>query len=401
MAITVDWASWPYLITIPQSDLTLVTGTRYQITVDFLWQLLRDFSDSPEAAGMPVLYRRTAATASTPAITEINDPAYSAEFENGSYSVDIINGNTNFRDVEEKNNVSVGTNNTTGFIDPTFLELGLFNGMVCIDAANATGTATAGVGKTPGGLIIGTRQAPSDNRVDALAIAVARGINTFNLMSDLILTGGDYSAGYTWTADRRQLTLTADVAANVTGNSMTALSVAGEMDGLNSITRADIQAVTNLSGDVFQCHLESTMGVTGQTQFDQCTSSVAGSGYPKITSIAASEVIVRDMRGSLGLADMTGGTHSIGVYGGRLVIEASCSGGTVHVRGDPYEIVDLSGGAVTILNETSAIKVTELWRRTALDPNNPLTNKSDGGISATDIDIQATPSGSDVIQTRQ
>ena len=351
MAVTVDRSVWPFLITIPQSDLTLVSGTRYQITVNFLWQLLRDFSDSYENAGYPTLYRRIAATASTPAITDFNDPAYVAEFENGSYSVDIINGNSNFRDVEQKNSVSVGTNNTTGFIDPVFLELGLFAGSVSIDVLNATGNAVAGTDKTPADGVIGTRQAPSNNAADALAIAVTRGIKQFNLMSDITLTGGDYSAGYTWTADRRQIVLTVNSAANVSGNSMRDLTITGELDGLNSVVRCDILAVTNISGDIFQCNLDSTMGITGTTQIDQCFSSVAGVGYPSITNIGTNELIVRDMRGSLGVAGMTGGSHSIGIYGGRLIVEASCTGGTLYARGDPYEITDNSAGT-TVVDQT-------------------------------------------------
>lgn len=116
MAITVDYTATPWLITIPQSDLTWISGTRYQITVDYLWQLLRDYSDGEEGQVRPSTYRRIPATASTPAITEFNDNYYACQFENGAYSVDIINGNSNFRDVEVKNTVSVGTNNNTGFV---------------------------------------------------------------------------------------------------------------------------------------------------------------------------------------------------------------------------------------------------------------------------------------------
>jgi len=360
MPVTVDWSTSPYLITIPQSELTLVSGTRYTITINYLWQLLRDFSDSEEATPFPVLYRRIPATASTPAITEFNDPAYAAEFEDGAYSVEFINGNTNFRDVEVKNSVSVGTNNTTGFIDPEFLELGLFAGAVCIDPLNLTGNATTGTGKTPAGGIIGTRQAPSSNAVDALTIAVERGINSFNLMSNLTLTGGDYSAGYTWTADRRQIILTVNAAADVTGNSMRDITITGELDGLNSVVRCDILAVTNISGDIFQCNLDSTLGITGTTQIDQCFSSVAGSGYPSVTNIGTNELIVRDMRGSLGLAGMTGGSHSIGVYGGRVILESDCTGGTVSLRGDPYVITDNSTGT-TVLDQTDSHKQTSMY----------------------------------------
>lgn len=116
MTISVDWSgAAPWLITIPQSDLTLVSGTKYTITVDKLWELLRDFSDSAEAVPFPILYTRSAATSSTPAIIEIDTNNYTAQFEDGAYSVEIIEGNSNFRDVEVKNTVSVGTNNTTGY----------------------------------------------------------------------------------------------------------------------------------------------------------------------------------------------------------------------------------------------------------------------------------------------
>ena len=117
MAITVDYSSYPYLITFAQSDCTLVEGTQYTITADKMWELMRDYADDTEGASHPKMYNRIAATSGTPSITEICSPTYEAEFENGSWSVDIINGNTNFRDVERKNTVSVGTNNNTGFVD--------------------------------------------------------------------------------------------------------------------------------------------------------------------------------------------------------------------------------------------------------------------------------------------
>jgi hypothetical protein len=366
------------LITIPQSDLTLVSGTRYQITVDFLWQLLREFADDATGAAPQInTYRRTAATASTPAITEINDPIYVAQFENGNYSVDIINGNTNWQDVEVKNNVSVGTNNTTGFINPEFLELGLFGGQICIDQQNETGSAVLGTDKTPQGAIIGTRQAPCLDFEQAQTIGMVRGINQFNLMSNCVLTGGNFSAGYSWTADRRQILLTAEVNADVSGNSMRDLTITGEMDGLNSVERCDIQAVTNVSGNIFQCNLDSTIGITGPTQINQCFSSVAGSGYPTITNIGNHELVVRDMRGSLGLAGMTGGIHSIGLYGGRLVLEDTCIGGEVHARGDPFEIINNAASVVDLFDETGEAQIKEIYQRLDLDPDKPNTYTND------------------------
>ena len=351
MAITVDYSVTPFLITIPQSDLTLITGTQYQLTVDTFWLLLRDFTDNENAVPQPKLYRRTPATASTPSITEIEEAYYALQFENGAYSVNIINGNTNIREVEVKNTVSVNTNNTTGFINPEFLELGLFNGAVCIDSANASGAAVSGTGKTANGLVIGTRQAPCLAASDALVIAQGRGINKFNLMSDLTLTGGNYSAGYSWTADRLSITLTVQAAANVTGNAMDTITVSGELDGLNRLANCEIDAVTNVSGELFQCNLESTMSINGDVHIISCYSGVAGGGHPMIQTIGTNEVIIRDFHGSIGLHGMTGGTHSIGLEGGKLTVGADSTAGTIHARNMPFEIENL--GTATVVVETS------------------------------------------------
>lgn len=47
------------------------------------------------------------------------------------------------------------------------------------------------------------------------------------------------------------------------------------------------------------------------------------------------------------------------------------------------------------------IKVLQIWGRLALDPDNPLTNRNDNGFSFGDINVLATLSGDDIIQTRQ
>lgn len=116
MALSVDYSTAPpWLITVPKSDLTLITGTQYQLTVDDYWILLRDYTDNEVTMARPVLYSRIPATPSTPSITDIDLNYYRIEFEPDLYSVNIINGNTNIRDGEVKNITSVNTNNTTGY----------------------------------------------------------------------------------------------------------------------------------------------------------------------------------------------------------------------------------------------------------------------------------------------
>jgi len=53
------------------------------------------------------------------------------------------------------------------------------------------------------------------------------------------------------------------------------------------------------------------------------------------------------------------------------------------------------------LSAAQALQLADLYRRLGLDAANPLTNKKDGSVSATGIDIVATQSGDDIIQTRQ
>lgn len=115
MAISVDYTTTPFTIEIPQSDLTLISGTQYELNVDTFWNLLRSYSDSEEGVVQPVTYSRVAADPSgTPSITNVNDDYYQLQFEDGLYSVNVVGGNTNIRTVEVKNQVSVNTNNTAG-----------------------------------------------------------------------------------------------------------------------------------------------------------------------------------------------------------------------------------------------------------------------------------------------
>lgn len=348
MTLTVDYSVTPFLITIPQADLTLESGTRYKLTVDAFWLLLRDFTDEQHTMAQPKLYNRTPATASTPSITEIDETYYALQFEDGLYSVNIINGNTNIREVEVKNQVSVNTNNTTGFIDPTFLEAGLFNGHVCLSVTDGV----AGTTKTASGGVIGTRQTPSNNIVDTVQICIARGIRQIQLMTSYTITTGDLSDGYHFTGDSPFLTLTIEPAADVTNCSIYSLTLEGEMDGLNLIENCRLLEVTAVSGMLHKVAFAGDLSLSGKTLIMESYSNFAGPGYMTVTT-GLHVVEVRDFHGSLSIDGMTGGVHSIGLNEGRLMIEAGSTGGTIHLRGSPYEIIDNSGALVTVIDQTT------------------------------------------------
>jgi len=353
MPLQLDWSI--KVITVPQSELTFVSGTHYTITVEYWWQLLREANWTEAGITEDTMYNSIAPTSSTPRIVEVIN-GYTAQFENGLYSVEFINGNTNFRDVEIKNTVSVGTNNTTGFIDPTFLEAGLFQGHVFVDIANGY----AGTNKTSTGGIIGTNQTPSNNFDDAKVIADNRGLTDFLIARSSTINTIDFSEGYAFSGVSPFVVLTLAASADVSNCQMVNLTVVGELDGLNVLSRCSIGAVTNLSGFIEKCAFQSTVSLNGPTFIMECYSQVTGGGYPLI-STGPHDLGIRDSHGSFGVADMTGGTHTLQINGGRAILENTCTGGDVYLRGDPFDIIDNSVGTSVTDQTTISATTAGVW----------------------------------------
>ncbi len=124
MAITIDYLT--LIISVPQADLTFITGTLYELDTEAFRQSVIDIQDSEE--GIPfatAINHNTEVTivGTTYArfIELIN--GYSIEFENGAYSVRMANSNNNLFDVENgilvQNTVQVIGQNSGGLIVQT------------------------------------------------------------------------------------------------------------------------------------------------------------------------------------------------------------------------------------------------------------------------------------------
>lgn len=121
MALSVNWSTG--VITVPQADLTLVTGTLYEHDTDAFRLELRSLEAS--VAGMPWPDTHTHNTEVTVAgityarVIEIIN-GYSIEYEDGSYSVRLAGSNNNIFDVENgilvQNQVQVIAQNSAGLI---------------------------------------------------------------------------------------------------------------------------------------------------------------------------------------------------------------------------------------------------------------------------------------------
>lgn len=121
MAISINWAT--QVISVPQADLTHVTGTLYELDTDAFRLALKSIEDSEEGIVFPDTHRHnteaTVAGTTFARLIEIIN-GYSIEFEDGAYSVRLAGSNNNFFDVEngilEQNTVQVISQNSAGLI---------------------------------------------------------------------------------------------------------------------------------------------------------------------------------------------------------------------------------------------------------------------------------------------
>ena len=117
MAPTINWAT--KVITVPQTDLTPLSGTMYEYSINTFRLALKNLEDDEE--GMPFLKTHEHTPPTTLAgvtfarqVQIIN--GYTVTFQDGSYSINIIGGNSNLGDVINRNSVGVNTANSAGLV---------------------------------------------------------------------------------------------------------------------------------------------------------------------------------------------------------------------------------------------------------------------------------------------
>ena len=282
-----------------------------------------------------------------------------------------INGNFYSVDGTSPFNTTAGTYNifleqtVSNLTDSTIQQLteiqqASYAGGVAVDVINgATGTA----------FDFGTRKNPVDNFADMETIATANGLRRVYIMNDATISSVDLSGqNHVFIGDSPHIVLTVDPSADVTGSAMELVTVVGELNGLNTLRSCTLGAVTKVSGFIEKTAFQSTVALSGTTFMAECYSQVAGTGYPTV-DVGSNTLMVRDYHGSLGIVGMTGGTHTVELYGGRLTVEASCTGGTIYMRGAHFDSVnDLSGGAVTMVDQTEAKEnANAIWDEAVTD----------------------------------
>ena len=110
MAISVDWQT--KVITVPQADLTLVSGSNYELDLNTFRLALKALEDDEEGIPFPTTHNHNTevevAGITLARVIEIIN-GYTVTFEDGAYSVTLTNANSNVFDVTNPNTVNVRT----------------------------------------------------------------------------------------------------------------------------------------------------------------------------------------------------------------------------------------------------------------------------------------------------
>jgi len=117
MAITINWAT--RVISIPQSDLTHISGSLYELDLNAFRLSLKNLEDGEDGMAFPATHVHTTqvsvAGITLARVVEIIN-GYTITFQDGQYAVRLVGANSNVADVVNVNQVSVRSNNSAGLI---------------------------------------------------------------------------------------------------------------------------------------------------------------------------------------------------------------------------------------------------------------------------------------------
>jgi hypothetical protein len=266
--------------------------------------------------------------------------------------------------------VLVTSSSSATLQDSQSLQAGTFGGFVAIDVTSPH----SGVD-----FPVGTRGSPVNNVSDAILIAEELGLRDIIILSNMTMTSGDWSDGYTFHGDSPVvLTLTLDPATNVTDCTFKDMTITGTLDGDNQLRNCVVQNISFFNGAIYESALDGTVTLGGGVQagiFD-CWSNVAGGGigaYPTIDmGGSGQDMIIRNYSGGIAIVNGSGVSDavSIDMLSGRVVFDATITDGSYTVRG--LADVTLGGATADItdstINALNAAISKVLRNKTITDP---------------------------------
>lgn len=205
----------------------------------------------------------------------------------------------------------------------------------------------------------GTFDNPSDSIANARTIADALGSKLFRFMPGSSDTLAEEFDGYEFCGYGYTIALGGQ---SVSGALFFDATITGNDDGSNGTATAYIRCVmgNNTLGKhvMHACQLAGDLVLAEAADYfwDACYSGIAGTATPSVDFESAAEtknLSIRHYSGGMEFKNhgAGSGTHKTSLEGrGQIVLNASCAGGTIAIRG-PFTKTDNAGGAVTLSDD--------------------------------------------------
>ena len=241
----------------------------------------------------------------------------------------------------------------SGLTPDESVQLDEVEGLSYVNATVYIDTNGGGTGNT---FPSGNASNPVNNWSDASIIASGRGFDRFELHGPLTLLIGDSYNDTHWmgvSPSNSQLTLNGSNSALC---SFYHLKLTGTLMGRVTAEFCSLGALVDFQGTLKECGLTSSVVIdstaTGIIGIVDCKSLVAGTGRPTLdTNGSSADFNIRGYTGGLTVENFTaGGNMSIDVISGTVEIAASCTSGTIVVRGI-CSLIDNSGPGVTVVTD--------------------------------------------------
>jgi len=314
MAISIDWGT--RIISVPQADLTFLSGVNYSLNTETFRLALRDLEDSPEGIVFPKTHNHSTAVllggVSYARIIEIIN-GYTITFEETGtpYSVSLVGSNNNILAVTNLGTVQIASNNSGGLIGVTELTNTVyhlsFDSGIWIDQQGGYTAITV-----PEFELLGSSRYPAKDIGTAKEARDHHALpKRLYVIGNLDIGNSDNLQGWDVTGQNAFRTMVnVDDLANVTGTAFSEVTLHNStLDGNSILRQSVLSDTTFVNGYVFQCYLVGTtvLGGAAQGDFMNSYSGVAGTGTPTIDLGGSGQALtMRAYTGGILLINKTG-----------------------------------------------------------------------------------------------
>jgi hypothetical protein len=198
---------------------------------------------------------------------------------------------------------------------------------------------------------IGKPTNPVDNMIDARTLADLDNLRSYEFRNALTATANHSQWRFKGLTSKENDALALG-GFDFTDSFFEGCTLTGSYSGLVHCTDCILNVVTGLEGTFAKTGLDGNLATASSSsiEFVDCHSSTAGSGTPILTVGANTTVEFRNYSGGIQLNNVSAGNIiSVDLDPGHLILDSSCTGGTVLVRGNG-RLTRNDSDAVTVID---------------------------------------------------